>query len=721
MCTAMLILASSAMAQLKNRVPDDGTAVALGSMVKLDASGEISVCGDNDGNVAGIVTAIVPEGATNYYLLAASDIYPARLAASVTAGDRLTTSAGGALRTAAVGEVTIGWALENGHATELRKAIISLDYVAIVDWDTLGAYADTSITNLILDSLAVYLLPNDTILYSDTAGFAWRIPCDSVNECIDWDTLGAYLDTLSDDGDWADSTTFLMVIGQKGVFGNSNIGYGDHDSTHVNLGVRGITGTSGQNYKYSTVSGGDWNRATHTYATVGGGYRNIAGSYGATIGGGYNNTTGGSLLLDYATIAGGLDNLTGQYGSVGGGFSNEAAGWYGTIAGGRDNSIPWSALHVSIAGGYSNTASGDATAISGGQGNNIAPAGAWSVIGGGYGNIIGSQSSTIGGGYQNRIGGIWYSTIAGGTLNEITGSFSAIPGGEADTVSGHYSFAFGRRAVVSTDYTSQFNSPYYKGILRNYGNLEFSDTLIGGIGTADTFRIFDDGDTTRFESNNPIKVGNNSLIVETNGNVLVSDTLFIGDVEEDTGTDSLLVIAANGKVGWRSIDDVSSSNFSSYKIHRTDSLKNPTTNTWTAFSMSDEVAEETFGTDFSWPYSGDSTTIQVNSTGLYQFGGCIHFKNIGVSTFSNLKILSRMVQITNSEADTLEARCSQRDWMGNLPGGHVRHITFGGTSYLQENDLIQLQYWTNTSQIIFINDNEFDNEVSASLWLTKLR
>ena len=195
MCTAMLILASSAMAQLKNRVPDDGTAVALGSMVKLDASGEISVCGDNDGNVAGIVTAIVPEGATNYYLLAASDIYPARLAASVTAGDRLTTSAGGALRTAAVGEVTIGWALENGHATELRKAIISLDYVAIVDWDTLSAYADTSITNLILDSLAVYLLPNDTILYSDTAGFAWRIPCDSVNECIDWDTLGAYSDT----------------------------------------------------------------------------------------------------------------------------------------------------------------------------------------------------------------------------------------------------------------------------------------------------------------------------------------------------------------------------------------------------------------------------------------------------------------------------------------------------------------------------------------------
>ena len=197
MCAAMLILAFSAMAQLKNRVPDDGTAVALGSMVKLNALGEISVCGGDDDDVAGIVTAIVPDGATNYYLITASDIYPARLSATVTAGDRLTTAAGGALRTAAGGEVTVGWALEDGHATELRKAVISLDYPGnvVIDWDTLAAYSDTTVTNLIFDSLAVYLLPNDTILFSDTAGFAWKIPCDSVNVCIDWDTLGAYADT----------------------------------------------------------------------------------------------------------------------------------------------------------------------------------------------------------------------------------------------------------------------------------------------------------------------------------------------------------------------------------------------------------------------------------------------------------------------------------------------------------------------------------------------
>lgn len=49
-----IVLVSTASAQLKNRVPDDGTAVALGSMAKLNASGEISVCGDNGGGDEGL-------------------------------------------------------------------------------------------------------------------------------------------------------------------------------------------------------------------------------------------------------------------------------------------------------------------------------------------------------------------------------------------------------------------------------------------------------------------------------------------------------------------------------------------------------------------------------------------------------------------------------------------------------------------------------------------
>lgn len=49
-------------------------------------------------------------------------------------------------------------------------------------------------------------------------------------------------------------------------------------------------------------------------------------------------------------------------------------------------------------------------------------------------------------------------------------------------------------------------------------------TIITDVSGADSALIFDDGDTTRFESDNPIKVGNGSIIVETNGDVNISGT-----------------------------------------------------------------------------------------------------------------------------------------------------------------------------------------------------
>jgi hypothetical protein len=43
---------------------------------------------------------------------------------------------------------------------------------------------------------------------------------------------------------------------------------------------------------------------------------------------------------------------------------------------------------------------------------------------------------------------------------------------------------------------------------------------------ADTFRIYDDGDTTYFDSDNPIKIGGASLVIASNG-VTINDSLFI--------------------------------------------------------------------------------------------------------------------------------------------------------------------------------------------------
>ncbi|MCK5833542.1 hypothetical protein KAH81_07725 [bacterium] len=588
---ALILIALPLIGQLKNRVEDSGTAVEMGSMVKLNASGQITVCGDSDTSVAGIVVAVLPDGGTDYYLLSSSDIFPARMEASVTAGDRLTTATGGKLKTASDGDVFIGFALENGHATEVRKAIISLDYPISVDWDTLGAYADTSV---VWDTLGDYALLDTLSAYYDTtdlqtsgdAEVHWdnltNVPAD-LADGDDVDTTIAYWGSLRNipadiaDGDdlgfqqlrangsaWLpDSVTFvegsnitltqtgdsitiaatgadtdwiynvtdggdttLMTGGKWGIARSGATLYGNADSTHVNLGVGGKTGTSGQNYKYCTVAGGFGNTASYDYATVGGGQENIASgiAFGySTVNGGYKNTASG----DAAT--------------VGGGFSNIASGDGATVG-----------------GGYRNLASGDGAIIPGGNRN-------------------------IASGFR--------SVISGGEYNAVSDSFSAIPCGYADTVSGKYSFAFGRHVVVGTDYTSQFYSSDYNGILRTYGNIEFSDTLLGGIGAADSLRIFDDGDTTRFESDNAIKIGDGSLIVGTNGyayatkNLYAGDSFYIGDIP-DTSEGSYLLVPDSStgqvkKMNWTDMK-VEATIYSYSELYENDStLYDPVTSgTW---------------------------------------------------------------------------------------------------------------------------------------------
>jgi hypothetical protein len=78
----------------------------------------------------------------------------------------------------------------------------------------------------------------------------------------------------SGDNDWVHGgDSVLYTIRQLGVArgGSSNVLYGTGRNTHVNLGTTSTTGTSGQNYTHSTVSGGYHNVASGLYATVGGG------------------------------------------------------------------------------------------------------------------------------------------------------------------------------------------------------------------------------------------------------------------------------------------------------------------------------------------------------------------------------------------------------------------------------------------------------------------
>ena len=161
---------------------------------------------------------------------------------------------------------------------------------------------------------------------------------------------------------WTLSSSVLYTktfwgIAKGGYF---NMLYGNQASTMVNLGAACTTGTNGQDYRYSTISGGYGNTASGEWTTVGGGKNNIASAYYSTIGGGFGN----NASLDCAF--------------VGGGAGNSASGIDAAIAGGHTNVASQS--YAAVGGGDSDTASGMCATVPGG-GYNVA-AGSYSFAAG---------------------------------------------------------------------------------------------------------------------------------------------------------------------------------------------------------------------------------------------------------------------------------------------------------------------------------------------------
>jgi len=100
--------------------------------------------------------------------------------------------------------------------------------------------------------------------------------------------------------------------------------------------------------------------------------------------------------------------------------------------------------------------------------------------------------------------------------------------------------------LIQFQSAAPLTNTYYLGVdtvtnvgLTVYDDLMVSDRLIAdGIhafglwgystGYADSFSLTDDGDTTRFESGNPIKIGDASLIISTGGDVSITGDLTVG-------------------------------------------------------------------------------------------------------------------------------------------------------------------------------------------------
>ncbi|HEX7320746.1 MAG TPA: hypothetical protein VF399_10385, partial [bacterium] len=257
-------------------------------------------------------------------------------------------------------------------------------------------------------------------------GTTWQPAADSSMD-NDWSYL------VSDGAD-----TTLLMGGRWGLARPGNVLFGNADSTHVNLGVVCTTGTSGGNFKYSTVAGGYYNSASNRatvaggqfngargeYSTVGGGSYNIAGGWTATIAGGDHNTASNN----YAFVGGGQSNTaSGNQAFVGGGNNNNASGQQATIGGGWNNNA-WGD-RATVGGGYANTATYYYSTVGGGNSN---AASFYSTVGGGAYNNAGGERATVGGGWSNNASSI-YATVSGGSTNTAGGYSAAVGGGQNNT------------------------------------------------------------------------------------------------------------------------------------------------------------------------------------------------------------------------------------------------------------------------------------------------
>ena len=279
---------------------------------------------------------------------------------------------------------------------------------------------------------------------------------------------------------WADSTTFIKVDGQKGIFGYYSIGYGDSLHTHINLGFDCRTGFEGggANRKYCTIGGGGGNTANGDYATVGGGCSNTAGNNYATVGGGFFNTAN----YIYATVGGGeYNSASGWSATVAGGQYNTASGWYAAVAGGEQNTA--SNYHTTVGGGYWNNASNYYAAVGGGRdnlasgqyaaiggGQSDTASGDWATVGGGHHNIASDSFATVSGG-QNNTASVHRSTVGGGHGNAASNEFATIGGGSNNTASGRYASIGGGSSNTASNQWATVAGGYWNTASGNWSTI----------------------------------------------------------------------------------------------------------------------------------------------------------------------------------------------------------------------------------------------------------
>lgn len=241
---------------------------------------------------------------------------------------------------------------------------------------------------------------------------------------------------------WANQSRAFRLEPDTNNFGAPNV-IGGAPNNFVDPGIFGAT----------IAGGGVVNYTTNGYEP-GAGPNHVSAVWG-TISGGRRNT----VAADHSIVGGGHDNLIQPfaYDSVIGGGS------FNTIGNYEEESV--------IAGGEFNSAGGFASTVSGGYFNNAGSY--YTTVGGGYNNLAGVSSATVGGGYQNSADAD-SAAVGGGVYNRAVGPGSVVSGGIGNFVSGY-------AAAVSGGLSNSV-AAYYATIAGGSGNSIQTDVSYGFIG-----------------------------------------------------------------------------------------------------------------------------------------------------------------------------------------------------------------------------------------------
>jgi hypothetical protein len=284
---------------------------------------------------------------------------------------------------------------------------------------TSGGYFDATLSNVNLPFDEDYWLE----LEIDSEVLDPRQKINMVGYAARADTSDYAFSSAGGGSNWTVSADVIYTNDAWGIAKGEvdNMLHGANDETMINLGVACTTGTDGQSYSYSTVSGGYRNVATNDYSTVGGGDRNDATGPSSTVGGGVTNQSTG----DRSTVGGGGGNYaSGTVSTVAGGGANDATGGSSTVGGGWDNMA--SDGYATVAGGHWNHASGNTSTVGGGQSNKAEDY--MTTVSGGKDNVASGSRATVGGGEADTASGN-YSTIGGGRENYVSGAYGTVAGG----------------------------------------------------------------------------------------------------------------------------------------------------------------------------------------------------------------------------------------------------------------------------------------------------